>query len=79
MTTELDNLTPGARLRKLRESRGLTQVQLGKAVNMHPVMISYFETEQREIGAPSVLKFARYFGVDCFLFVKSPEKILAAT
>jgi transcriptional regulator with XRE-family HTH domain len=79
MSIELENLTPGARLRALREQRGLTQEQLGKAVKLHPVVISYFETGQREIGPPSVLKLARFFGVDAFYFVSPTEKILAET
>lgn len=50
-------------LRELRECAGLTQAELGNALNISPNAISRYETGQRGIDAETAKRMAVFFGV----------------
>ena len=53
----------GERLRKLREARGLTQIQLGRIVNVSNTTISQYEADRRTPSHPDIIrKLAEFFG-----------------
>ena len=50
-------------LRELRQCAGLTQAELGNALNIAPNTISRYETGQRGIDAETAKRIADFFGV----------------
>jgi transcriptional regulator with XRE-family HTH domain len=53
----------GRRIAELRDERGLTQVELAKAMDLTSSVLSRIESGQRGLGAGEVLEFADFFGV----------------
>ncbi len=53
----------GARLRKLRESKGWSQEQLGFAADLHRNYIGGIERGERNVGVVNVAKLALALGV----------------
>ncbi len=51
------------RLKELRESRGLTQTDLGKILNASQNTVSNWENGNRRIDNERLLKISEYFGV----------------
>lgn len=51
------------RLAKLRENKGLTQQQLGKAVGLSQSMIAYIEAGRKDPGKIYKIRLAKFFGV----------------
>lgn len=49
------------RLRELRKSRGLSQIQLAMEMNMNQNTISRYETGEREPGISDLIRIADYF------------------
>lgn len=54
----------GDNIRKLRESHGLTQSQLGDAIGVSDKAVSTWESGNREPRQASVSKIAHYFGIN---------------
>lgn len=63
----------GARLRKIRLERNLTQLELADAAGMQPSAITHFEAARRKPGYDSILGLARALDVsiDMLLGVSS--------
>jgi transcriptional regulator with XRE-family HTH domain len=55
----------GPRLRALRESRGLTQLQAAERIGVHVNTIARIEREELEPTAAFVAAASAAFGVDC--------------
>ena len=53
----------GENIRSLRESRGITQAQLGDAVGVSEKAVSAWETGKRVPGIGTVEKLAEFLGV----------------
>ena len=54
--TELPS-SPGARLRREREGRGMSQQQAAEALNLDPVILAYLEANEfASLGAPVFVK-----------------------
>src|SRR5262245_49113660 len=53
----------GARLRRLRSERALTQEELGSKVGLSKRMVAYYEIQQGTPSAPLASKFAHALGV----------------
>lgn len=53
----------GARLRRLRQERGLSQKELGDALGVRNTTVSQWESEINEPSREMVAKLAQFFGV----------------
>lgn len=54
----------GERIRKLRNSKGLTQKELGKILSMNKTTISHYEKGERSPSIETLIKISDYFKVD---------------
>jgi transcriptional regulator with XRE-family HTH domain len=61
------------RLRQLRESAGLTQVQLAERAGLHLHGVTKLEQGEREPAWSTVLTLAEALGVNCLAFVDNPD------
>jgi transcriptional regulator with XRE-family HTH domain len=61
-------VTPGERLRRLREDRGLSQSELGRRVKMPQYRISRLETGSVPILAEEIEVFAKALGIQAGQF-----------
>lgn len=68
----------GVRLKRLRETRGLTQVALARALELSPSYLNQLEQNQRPLSVPVLLKLNAVFGVDVQLFSEDDEARLIA-
>ena len=57
------NLTVGERIKDLREDNNLTQLQLGKALNMTQRKISYIENNRYEPCIQDIIDICKFFKV----------------
>ncbi|APC08571.1 helix-turn-helix domain-containing protein [Neomoorella thermoacetica] len=55
--------TLGERLRKLREEKGLTQIELAKKLSLANSTISQYEANKRTPDPPTLQRLADFFGV----------------
>lgn len=69
----------GKNIKSLRESRGLTQAQLGDAVGVSEKAVSAWETGKREPRMGTVEKLAELLGVAVSTFLCSEECCAAPT
>ena len=53
----------GARLKELREERGLTQKELSALLNLNSVTYLHYEKAQRELPLSLLIQFAKFYGV----------------
>lgn len=53
----------GEKIKELRKNGKITQVQLGNAIGVSKMAISYFEKGKKSPGRESLEKIADYFGV----------------
>ena len=53
----------GKIIKKIREEKGLTQLQIAELINMHRSNYSRVETGERELSIEAINKIARYFGM----------------
>ncbi len=53
----------GDRLKKLREEKGLSQIELARALNISNVMLSRYEKNKRSPDYETLNKLADYYGV----------------
>lgn len=53
----------GERLKKLRESKDMTQETLGKILNLTQSIISHYESNRKQPGRQTVIRIAKFFNV----------------
>src|SRR3954466_10493417 len=58
----------GARLRRLREERGLTQTDLARHLTISPGYLNQIEHDVRPLTAPVLIRATELFGVDPAVF-----------
>ncbi|WP_414900918.1 short-chain fatty acyl-CoA regulator family protein [Sphingomonas flavalba] len=63
----------GVRLRRLREERGLKQVELADALGISPSYLNQLERNQRPLTVPVLLRLNAAFGIDVQLFSEDDE------
>ena len=66
----------GARLRRLREERGLTQVALARALDLSTSYVNQLENDQRPLTVPVLLVLTERFDLPAHYF--SPDTDLSA-
>lgn len=62
--------TLGKRLKELRIEKGLTQVELARAIGVGKSIISMWEKDQCEPGASKIDALALYFNVTCDYIIR---------
>jgi len=62
-------MTPGKKVKTLREVQNITQVKLGELVGVPTARISDFETGQRAISKAVAKKLGDLFGVSPAIFI----------
>ena len=68
----------GARLRRLREEHGLTQVALAKAVDLSTSYVNQLENDQRPITVPVLLALSDRFNLPTHYFAPDSDARLVA-
>ena len=68
----------GARLRRLREERGLTQVALAKALDLSTSYVNQLENDQRPITVPVLLALTERFDLPSHYFTSDSDARLVA-
>jgi len=63
------------RIKKLREEKGLNQIELGKIINVSGQAIGMYESEKRDLNTENVIKLAEFFNVSTdYLLGKTDER-----
>lgn len=68
----------GARLRRLREERGLTQLALARVLDLSASYVNQLENDQRPLTVPVLLKLNSTFELDAQFFAADEDARLAA-
>jgi transcriptional regulator with XRE-family HTH domain len=73
----------GDRLKRLREEKGISQLELAKVLNLSNVMLSRYEKNKRSPDYETLSKLADYYGVTTdFLLgrtnIRTPQKYVSA-
>ncbi|TQF74074.1 ImmA/IrrE family metallo-endopeptidase [Rhodococcus spelaei] len=68
----------GARLRRLREERGLTQLALAKRLGLSPSYLNQLENDQRPLTVPVLMKLNAAFDLDVQFFATDEDARLVA-
>lgn len=68
----------GARLRRLREEHGLTQVALARAIGLSTSYVNQLENDQRPITVPVLLTLGERFGLPAQYFAPDTDARLTA-
>ncbi|GAA2059750.1 short-chain fatty acyl-CoA regulator family protein [Streptomyces carpaticus] len=68
----------GARLRLLRQERGLSQAALARALSISPSYLNQMEHDARPLTVPVLLRLAEVFGVDAGYFSERESARLLA-
>lgn len=73
----------GNRLKKLREEKGISQLELAEALSISNVMLSRYENNKRSPDYDTLNKFADFFQIttDYLLGrtkIRNPEELMAA-
>src|SRR5690625_6468286 len=68
----------GARLRRLREERGLTQVALARALGLSTSYVNQLENDQRPITVPVLLALTERFDLPSHYFSPDSDARLVA-
>ncbi len=68
----------GARLRRLREERNLSQSALAKALELSPSYVNQLENDQRPLTVPVLLKLNAEFNLDVQFFASDSDARLVA-
>ncbi len=63
----------GARLRRLREERNLSQSALAKALELSPSYVNQLENDQRPLTVPVLLKLNAEFDLDVQFFAADSD------
>ncbi|MGW4255923.1 helix-turn-helix transcriptional regulator, partial [Streptomyces californicus] len=68
----------GARLRRLREERGLSQAELARMLAISPSYLNQMEHDSRPLTVPVLLRLTEVFGVDPgFFSERDTTRVLA--
>ncbi|PWS42729.1 Cro/Cl family transcriptional regulator, partial [Streptomyces sp. ZEA17I] len=68
----------GARLRRLREERGLSQAELARMLAISPSYLNQMEHDSRPLTVPVLLRLTEAFGVDPgFFSERDTTRVLA--
>ncbi|MGN7133884.1 short-chain fatty acyl-CoA regulator family protein [Rhodococcoides corynebacterioides] len=68
----------GPRLRRLREERGLTQLQLARVLDLSASYVNQIENDQRPLTVSVLLKLNATFGLDAQFFTAEEDARLVA-
>ena len=68
----------GARLRRLREERRLSQVDLARLLELSPSYLNQIEHDARPLTVPVLLRLTEAFGVDASFFAARDTARLTA-
>jgi predicted transcriptional regulator/DNA-binding XRE family transcriptional regulator len=68
----------GAKIRRLRQDRGLTQAQAAERLGISPSYLNLIEHDERAVTVPLLLKLGQTFGVDLQELSDDAERRLAA-
>ncbi|QBJ94955.1 helix-turn-helix domain-containing protein [Rhodococcus sp. ABRD24] len=68
----------GPRLRRLREERGLTQLELARVLDLSASYMNQLENDQRPLTVPVLLKLNTTFNLDAQFFAAEEDARLAA-
>ena len=65
--------TIGARVAKLRHKKGVTQLEMSKAISVDRVTVSQWEGGARDLKSKHAVKLADYFNVTCDFLLRGIE------
>jgi XRE family transcriptional regulator, fatty acid utilization regulator len=68
----------GARLRRLREERGVSQIDLARQLAISPSYLNQIEHDSRPLTVPVLIRIAEVLGVDTAIFAQHDTPRLAA-
>jgi XRE family transcriptional regulator, fatty acid utilization regulator len=68
----------GARLRRLREDRGISQIDLARQLNISPSYLNQIEHDVRPLTVPVLIRITELFGVDTTVFAAHDASRLVA-
>ncbi|MEV6700973.1 short-chain fatty acyl-CoA regulator family protein [Streptomyces sp. NPDC051453] len=68
----------GARLRRLREERGMSQAELARTLGISPSYLNQMEHDSRPLTVPVLLRLTEVFGVDPSFFSERDTSRLVA-
>ena len=71
-------LFPGPRLRRFREQRGLTQVELARSLSISPSYLNQIENNQRPLTAAVLLKLSATYDIDLQMLSDDEDDRVAA-
>lgn len=78
MLTAMAKLFVGARLRRLRDERGLSQAALARRIELSTSYVNQLENDQRPITVPVLLTLTREFDLGADYFAADPDARLVA-
>ena len=78
MLTPMAKLFVGARLRRLRDERGLSQAALARQIELSTSYVNQLENDQRPITVPVLLTLTREFDLGADYFAADPDARLVA-
>lgn len=58
----------GARLRRLREDRGISQIELARQLNISASYLNQIEHDSRPLTVPVLMRITEFFGIDPTVF-----------
>jgi len=67
------NKEVGFKIRKIREEKGLTQVQLSKLAGLHRAYIGHIERGEKNIGLKNLEKIAKALNVSVRVLLDIPN------
>mgnify|MGYP001458291969 CR=1 FL=1 len=68
----------GARLRRLREERGISQIELARQLGISPSYLNQIEHDSRPLTVPVLIRITEVFGVDTAYFAPHDTPRLVA-
>ncbi|HKS47227.1 MAG TPA: short-chain fatty acyl-CoA regulator family protein [Amycolatopsis sp.] len=74
----MDKTFAGAKLRHLRESRGMSQADLARLLEISPSYLNQIEHNSRPLTVPVLLRITEAFGVDTKFFANNDTSRLVA-
>ena len=63
----------GARIKELRQAKGLTQKQLGKKIGVHYLNVGRYEQDKVNPSVPALMRLARALNVTLDFLVYGPD------
>ncbi|MFC8345131.1 short-chain fatty acyl-CoA regulator family protein [Streptomyces sp. NPDC057280] len=74
----MSKIYAGARLRRLREERGMSQAELARVLGISPSYLNQMEHDSRPLTVPVLLRLTEAFGVDPAFFSERDTSRLTA-